>query len=153
MHGRIFEIREGKLDKEDWLKEDDLYDEDLNFCDYFYDSENREDDLKWLKECLPPSIFKVNGDEIEIVSDGKEHIEEWLKEVQKRAAALSYENVTSCSETDKVRNLLKNVFNVDFMFYTDYSSYCHDSFNFLMDCINNYQGKKLYVCGILNYHY
>lgn len=141
------------MDKEDWLKEDDLYDEDLNFCDYVSDSEDRAYDLEWLKESLPPSIFKVNGDEIEIVSDGKEHIEEWLKRVRKEVESLSYESVLSGFDIYGLRNTLKNVFNVDFMFYTDYSSYCHDSFDFLMDCINNYQGKKLYVCGILDYRY
>lgn len=153
MHGRIFEIREQRMPKEEWLNETDLYDEDTSFADYYRDSEDREDDLEWLKSALPSSMFKMEGDEIEIISDGKEIMEKFIDRIKAEANELSYESVVKGVQKYKLGLALKGALHSDFMFYTDTAGYCHDSTEFLTDCINYCQGKKLYVCGILDYHF
>lgn len=153
MHGRIFEIREERLPREEWMNETHLYDEDTSFADCYNDSEDREDDLQWLKEALPSSMFRMEGDEIEIISDGKEVVEKWIERMKKEVNKLDYESVVKSSETYRIKYMMKGMLHEDFMFRTDYADYCHNSTDFVMDCINNYQGKKLYVCGILDYHF
>lgn len=153
MHGRIFEIREERLPREEWMNETHLYDEDTSFADYYIDSEDREGDLQWLKQTLPPSMFRMDGDEIEIISDGKDVIEKWIERMKKEVDKLDYESVVKFSETHRIKYMMKGMLHEDFMFRTDYADYCHDSTAFVKDCINNYQGKKLYVCGIIDFHF
>ena len=154
MHGRLFEIREQRLPEDEWMCVDHFYEEDTSsWCDWMQDSECREDDLEWLKESLPSSIFKVEGDEIEIISDGKDFVEGWISEVKKKTDELTYESFTSFMSTWYIRNKLKNMIDSDFMFKTDYEDYVHNPTDFIRECITQYQGKKLYVCGIIDYHF
>lgn len=153
MHGRIFEIREERLPREEWMNETYFYDEDTSFADYYKDSEDREGDLQWLKQTLPPSMFRMEGDEIEVISDGKEVIEKWIERMKEEINKLDYESVLMFPTTNLIKYKMKGMLHEDFMFCTDYADYCHDSTEFAKDCINNYQGKKLYVCGIIDYHW
>lgn len=153
MHGRIFEIREERLPREEWMNETYLYDEDTSFADFYNDSEDREEDLKWLKDTLPSSMFKMEGDEIEIISDGKEVVEKFIERLKNAAGELSYDSVVGSQSIHRLKYKLKGALHEDFMFRTDYADYCHNSTEFLKDCINIYQGKKLYVCGIIDYHF
>ena len=121
MHGRLFEIRENRLPEDEWMCVEHFYEEDTSsWCDWMQDSECREDDLEWLNESLPSSIFKVEGDEIEIISDGKDFVEGWISEVKKKVDELTYESFTSFMSTWYIRNKLKNMIDSDFMFKTDY---------------------------------
>lgn len=153
MHGRIFEIREQRLDREEWMNETYLYDQDTSFADYYYDSENREDDLQWLKDTLPSSMFRMNGDEIEVISDGKEVVEKWIERMKDEVNKLNYESTLKKPLTHRIKYKLKGMLHEDFLFCTDYADYIHDSTDFVKDCINHYQGKKLYVCGIIAFHF
>ena len=154
MHGRLFEIREQRLDRDEWITESAFYEEETgNWCDWVMVSEDREGDLEWLKSALPASIFKVEGDEIEIISDGKEFVEEWIEELKKKVNSLTYEKAMSFSGLYQIKWSLSNMLNNDFMFYSDYSEYAHNPTEFIQDCLCNYQGKKLYVCGIIDYHF
>lgn len=154
MHGRIFEIREERLPREEWMNESSFYEEETgSWCDWMRDSEDRKDDLNWLKSALPSSIFKVRGGVIEVISDGKEYIEEWIEGLKKQIDELTTEKAKTSSAVHSIKRNLEDMIDVDFMFYTDYTPYPHLSTEFIRDCINNYQGKKLYVCGIIDYHY
>ena len=153
MHGRIFEIREKRLPREEWMNETHLYDEDVSFACYYNDSEDREDDLRWLKETLPSSMFRMEGDEIEIISDGKEVVEKWIERMKEEVNKLDYESVLMGFPITCVKCKVGGMLHEDFRFRTDYSDYFHDSTEFALDCIKNYQGKKLYVCGIIDFHF
>lgn len=153
MHGRLFEIREQRLDRDEWITEEAFYNEETgSWCDWMVVSEDRERDLEWLKSALPASIFKVEGDEIEIISDGKEFVEEWIEKLKSKVNSLTYEKAMSFLGLYQIKNGLNNMIDNDFMFYTDYSEYAHNPTEFIQDCLCNYQGKKLYVCGIIDYH-
>ena len=154
MHGRLFEIREERRPQEEWVNESYFYEEETsNWSDWMQTSEDREGDLKWLKEVLPSSIFKVEGDEIEVISNGREYVEQWIEELKKKTGELTFESFTGFMSTWYIKNKLNNMLGSDFMFMTDYSDYAHNPTEFIRDCINNYQGRKLYVCGIIDYHF
>ena len=154
MHGRIFEIREERLPREEWMKASDFYEEDTRgWCDYLHDSEDRKDDLDWLKSGLPSSIFKLDGDKIEIISDGKEFVEEWIAELKEEVNKLTYDTFTQGVAATKVKTKLNSMIKSGFMFYTDYACYPHNPTSFIRDCITAHQGKTFYVCGIIDYHY
>ena len=154
MHGRLFEIREKRLDRDEWITEGSFYNEETgSWCDWMMVSESREEDLEWLKSALPASIFKVEGDEIEIISDGKEFVEEWIEELKKKVNSLTYEKAMSFSGLYQIKSSLSNMLHNDFMFYSDYNENAHNPTGFIQDCLCHYQGKKLYVCGIIDYHF
>lgn len=154
MHGRIYEIRTQRLNNELWMNETDLYDEvDGSWCDYVADSDDRKDDLEWLKSALPKSIFKVEGDVVEVISDGREFVDEWIDDLKKEVNALSYDKFTDLMDVCHIKMKMNNMIGFDMMFKTDYSDYPHNPTSFIKDCINQYQGKKLYVCGIVDYHF
>ena len=154
MHGRLFEIREERIPQDEWVNEFSFCDEDTSsWCDWMCDSADREDDLKWLKKVLPTSIFKVDGDEIEIISDGREFVEKWIEDVRELVNRLDYESFTGYASTWAIERTLQNMIGSDFMFRTSYADYAHGSTEFIKYCINSGKGTKLYVCGIIDYHY
>lgn len=155
MTGKIFELREERLPKEDWINESDFYEVDNKFFDWVEtaNDEARAEFLIELKNALPASMFKMEGDEITVISDGKEVVEEWIEKIKRMANELTYQSVTTFPTLNQLRYKLKGMVHEDFKFQTDYADYAHDSTEFVKDCIANYQGKKLYVCGIVIYHF
>lgn len=153
MIGKIIELRESRLPKEGWMDEIDFYDVDNKFFDWVETSKEREKDLASLKATLPTSMFRMEEDEIEIISDGKEVVENWIAQNREMTDNLSYKSVMTFPTLLMLKNKLKSMIDLDYKFITDYADYTQDSTAFVQDCISNYQGKKLYVCGIINYHY
>lgn len=154
MHGRIFELREQILPKDEWITQYSFCEhDDRSWYDYMRESDDREEDLQWLKNVLPPSIFRVSGEVVEIISDGREFVEAWIEELKKEVNALSYDEFKPWDPLYRIQSRMKNMLRADFMFVTDYEDYPHDPTTFIRHCINQYKGKKLYICGIVDYHY
>lgn len=165
MHARIYQLNTERLPKEDWINEYTFEPDHLNqfLVDYVNDNreEHRNEDLKWLKELLPETTFKMEGDEITIIGDGRESFYEWRL---KAFSLLNNMNYDSWARNDsyKLLNMGRKIIDTDHLFYIEdwsglgwvntlfeVAKYAHE--DMLKSGSEEY--PKLYVNGILDFHY
>ena len=79
-HSRIIQVTKNRIEKSEWLKAANLDLEllrcEIDFIDYVVDAENREDDLKWLKEQLKRVGFSLKGKKI-LINDKTDFLDKW----------------------------------------------------------------------------
>lgn len=152
MHGRIYEFSLERMPQDDWCTEFSFYDNDISdFADWIGSSpSDRGYDLDDLKRILPSSMFKMEGDEIEIISNGEELIENWLYELKEQVNNLDCQNWAK--EIWHIQRKIKNMLDADIMFRNYYGNILNPT-EFIEYCIRYYKGTKLYIGGIVDYHY
>lgn len=166
MHSRIFQLSTKRLDKEEWINEDDISEADMGYngIDYCFESDDREEDLKWLANHLPKEVFKVEGDRIEIISDGsclweahKTKMIDAIKNMAYTGGESAYQDFFALGGYIIAR-MAKNMLGLDFLFYIDDWNECCGKSNDLLQYVlyameDDKHSKVLYVNGILDYHF
>lgn len=166
MHSRIYQLSTERLPQDEWIDDLTFIDNYGQFnIDYTCKSDDREDDLEWLKKCLPKNVFKMEGDKITILNNGECLFNEYKKDLLDKVNKLTFEtgdgmsavlhSFVGCGAYDlslRARRIIdaEFLFSIESWNFLDYSNclveYAHSVFK-------NGKGKTLYVNGILDYHF
>lgn len=167
MHSRIFQLSTKRLPEEKWIDESNISESDMGYLgiDYCRVSNNREEDLEWLAECLPKDVFKVEGDRIEIISDGsclweahKAKMLDVIKNMEYSGSGNPRQNFFALGDYTIAR-MAKNMLGIDFLFYIDCWDQCcgrsNDLLHYALYAMKDDKDcpRTLYVNGILDYHF
>ena len=167
MHSRIFQLSPTKLDKDEWLGISDISEFSMGLfgIDYVSDYDiDRNWDLENLAHVLPKEVFKVEGDKIEIISDGS-----CLWEAHKKKMLDLLNSMEYCGGEKPSRSYLsfggysiarmgKNMLDIDYLFYIDNWDGGIGTANDLLEyAIQAMKDDKfpnvLYINSILDYHF
>ena len=165
MHSRIFQLSTKRLPEEEWITDLSISEADMGYhgIDYCGENYDRENDLERLANVLPKEVFKVEGDKIEIISDGsclweahKAKMIEVIKNMEYLGGETPYQSFFNLGGY-KITCMAKNMLDTDFLFYIDdWNGCCGTSNDLLHYAIHAMASKDypkvLYVNGILDYH-
>lgn len=158
MHARIYQISLENKCQDDWITEFSITESDMGYLgiDYASPSTSREKDLEWLKECLPTDMFLMEGNEITILNDGTEtltNVFERIKEYVNGIDIDEYVNDMTFFEY-RIKAKSRDILDISHLFFTDgWSDYPTYSTEFVRYCHTLKPGTKIYVNGILDYHF
>lgn len=174
MHSFIYQIKAINRPTNDELIDEDYFDESylnehgVDYMTLLEDgSERRNDALENLKEILPESMFKVDGDCIEVISDGKEVFEAWKKYMLELVSNMEYQLEVKTADdfchdfcgvgsylVEKNAKTLINTYSLFYSLDEDGSVFeTLSSGTSLVLFAKRYVGKKLYVGSIFDYHW
>lgn len=154
MHSCIFEIRTERIEREDWMTEDCLYeDTHIDYCEPL-DEEQRKEEIKGLvNDVLPQGMFTLVGDDVLVYNGGFEEWEEkTTAEIRKKAATIDdyiYGWSTGYRET---RNLMNNPLDTAYRFVLWNNTISDNSYELMYMVSTLKEGEKLYVGAVFDYH-
>ena len=157
MHGRIYQILTKPLPQSEWLTARQFDCLDDSTIDYVRESpSSRTEDLQYLLEVLPTSLFKMEGDTIEVTTDGHTFMEEVFHRLLDDIGELQlYTSDPSKFSLFlyKIGCYCGNLLGTSVMFCIDGQAYPSSSTDFIMDSLLYHSGQKFYIGAILDYHY
>ena len=170
MHSFIYQIKAINRPTNDELIDEDYFDDSyynehgIDYMTLLEDgSERRNDALENLKEILPESMFKVDGDCIEVLSDGKEVFEAWKEELLELVTNMEYDmegglHYSFCSLGEySIKTQSRSLFPTDSLFSLfDEEGDIWETLErstALVLFAKRYVGKKLYVGSIFDDHW
>ena len=157
MHSRIYQISKEPIDKCDYIEEDRYYDHWFNgsIADYVNGSTDRNDDIKWLKDCYEERGISFGVDdngEYLIIEDKIQYFAPKFETFQK-----ALKELTTMTLDDFVTGKsgyplysLKNAFNEKFGFYVDGNDIGMESFDGFVRFAST--GVKYYIGATIDYH-
>ena len=150
MHSKIYQISETPIEREDYITASDFYDES-NWCDYTRDMDEKEE-----KECLDylPELLKdvceVNGREI-TVKNVESFIKEWKEKIVESAQKDGYLGTYLFNVQNICKRTHKEIWS---RFYLEDWSENADTFGDFVEYLHHLgEGAKLYVGGVVDYHF
>lgn len=156
MHARIYQISLKNKHQDDWITEHSISDTDMGSLgiDYTAPSRNRNEDLELLKIALPTDMFSMNGNEVTLLNDGTDVLRKALISIRGYVNGITEDGyINSGMFEDRITSLSCNVLNVNHLFYIDDDSEPVRSTEFIRYCHALKPGTKLYINGILDYHF
>lgn len=144
-HSRIIQVTKNRIEKSEWLKAANLDLEllrcEIDFIDYVVDAENREDDLKWLKEQLKRVGFSLKGKKI-LINDKTDFLDKWKETAIEAAEEFNLY---------KMQQIASGVYFSAFYIYDEDFGYPIPLWEWAKEVV--WTGKTFYVGGIIDYHY
>ncbi len=160
MHSTIFQIATEVIDKENFIDENIFAQGDYSFYDYC--GEISDDDRKsviksLVNNLLPSGMFTLSGDDYLVYEGGiNEWKEQWVARIHERAEAVSVSNITEgISAVYLLEKELKNPLDIGSRFCLESypTSYAEESAELIKVICRLKPGDKLYVGGVLDYHW
>lgn len=154
MHSSIFEIRTERIEREDWMTEDVLYDDaNIDYVEPF-DDEQRKEEIKGLvNDVLPQGMFTLVGDDVLVYNGGAE---EWEKkmaaEIRKKAATIGDDIYGWSSTYRETRKLMNNPLDTTYRFVLWNNTISDNSYELMYMVSTLKEGEKLYVGAVFDYH-
>ena len=152
MHSRIFQVSLEPINKADYIEESNYWDHwFLNeVADYVVDSDDRNADIAWLKDCEKGYTVNhdANGDYLVITSRT-----DYFKNAFKRFAE-TLEQIKNCTIENFATGMyeiwgLENSYEDKFGFYVDADGELMTFDSFVRHCA---EGEKYYIGGTIDYH-
>lgn len=161
MHSTIIQITTEKVEKENFLTEDDVCSwecREIDYCSGIDEDERKDRINRLVKEWLPPGMFTLVGENIIRYNGGAdEWKEQWQKLIQERASQIMTENIlNSIGPMYQLERALLNPLDLGTLFYDDsenMNSYAEHSAEFMRSVCQLEEGTLLYIGGVLDYHY
>lgn len=160
MHSRVFQISTTRIDKENYLNENTLYQGDGSYYDYCADissKERKEDIANLVNYILPKEMFELASEDTIRYKGGMEQWkEEYVANVQKKAAALTVENMFDWSSTYYLKQAVTNPLDTSYHFYLNENgcqTFAEQSFAFMQFVSSLEPGTILYIGGVIDYHF
>lgn len=155
MHSKIYQIAEQPIDPENYITESDFYENSSDFADYVadMDEEDQEECIADLASGWLEGIFEVNGRELTVL-DSTDFLNEWAKEMRELTEELTMENVMD--NLYKIRSFTERTHrDIHSRFVLDgWSAPLPETFaDFVLYARNFEPGKKLYVGGVVDFHW
>lgn len=161
MHSTIFQITTEKVEKENYLTEENVCSwecRDIDYCSEI-DEDDRKDRINRLvNSWLPSGMFTLVDDSTIRYNGGAEEWKnQWVKLIQDTAAQVTAENVLNgLGPMYSLEKALSNPLDLGTLFYSDsenISCYAEFSAGFMRDVCQLQEGSLLYVGSVLDYHY
>lgn len=161
MHSYIYQITTEKQEKDCFITPYTVNDNPDHF-DYTdeLDSEKEIDSaIKNLANILPKTMFECNGREITYKGYDPKVIEEWQESMKEAIDCCSPKafNATKFSPSMylyRIKTAVYELIDSSSLFVTDDSLSTIKNTEFILDCISLLSpGDKLYVGGVLDYHF
>ena len=160
MHSHIIQITTSPIDIDNYIQVGDFEQGDYSFYDYCCEISNddRNDVITRLAtNVLPSGMFTlVDANSLQYNGGIQEWRKEWATQIQARAAAITENNVMDwIGARYSLQYLLDNPLDTGNRFCTeDYPTTEAETSEGLMRMINDLQpGDKLYIGGIISFHY
>ena len=161
MHSKIFQITKNKLKKENFLTEDTLFQGEGSRYDYCseIDEDERQDVIQILvNEILPKGMFELINDNILIYKGG---IEKWkddyISNIKTKTQELTPDNITEwIGSVYQLEKTIKNPLDTGFQFYFEeepLQGYAEESYGLLCFINGLEKGARLYIGGVIDYHF
>ena len=157
MHSNIYQISTMPIDKEDWLTPSYFHDNSQDFADYIgdaYDGEERKECINSLGD-LFDGVFTMDGESL-IYNGSDKFVEDWCKEIQRRAASITPQTIFENVNLFRLKKLTDTThIDISSRFYIeewngcsgaadDLIGFCHYKLNV---------GDRLYVGAVIDYHF
>lgn len=158
MHSRIYQISKTPIDKDDYIEESHYWDHWFTneVADYVNGSVDRDDDIKWLKDCYEEGGLSFGIDdngEYFIIEDKTKYFAQNFEAFQKALKELSTATLDDFMSGECGVSLyrLKESYNDKFGFYVE----CEDCGCESFDGFMRYAaiGVKYYIGATIDYHY
>ena len=153
MHSRIFQVSFDPIEKENYIGESHYWDHWFvgEIADYVNENTDRDDDIKWLKDCCNGFIFGEDEDGEYFIVESKE---EYFKEKFERFME-ALDKIKSCTLEDFARGFfemwtLKDAYEDKFGFYVDADGELMNLDDFVRGCAKN---EKYYIGATIDYHF
>lgn len=161
MHGKIFQITQEKVLKENFLNENTLKQGDGHYYDYCAEisDEERKFHIAYLVEnILPKGMFTLVEENIIRYNGG---IEDWkrifVETLQEKAKAVTIENCTEwIGAMYGLKEYLKDPLDTGYHFYMDEQGLYEEaeqSYEFLCTVSGLEPGTLLYIGGVIDFHF
>lgn len=161
MHSTIIQITTEKVEKENFLTEDDVCTwecREIDYCSEIDEDERKDRINRLVNEWLPSGMFTlVDDNTIRYNGGAEEWKEQWLKLIQDKASQITTDNVlNSIGPMYQLEKALLNPLDLGTLFYDDsenMTSYADHSAEFMRSVCQLEEGTLLYIGGVLDYHY
>lgn len=162
MHSNIYQVSTEKISKDQFITEATFSDCDYSFFDWCANlpEEEQEQAIDQLVDnLLPKGMFSRNSDEPRTIiyhGGADDWKRQWVERIHKRAEAITPENVTEwIGSTYRLEQELEDPLDIGSRFVTsDYESSDAQKSSELMKQICTLKpGTKLYIGGIIDYHW
>lgn len=158
MHSRIFQISKNPIDKVDYIGESHYWDHWFtnSVADYVNGDTDRENDIKWLKDCYGNEglSFGVDeGGEYFIVEDKSKFFAKNFEAFQKALKELTevtIDDFVTGKYGMKMYNL-KSAYDDELGFYVDGDDTGMETFDSCIRSSSN--GTKFYIGATIDYHF
>ena len=152
MHSRIFQASTKPIKEYEYLSESDYWEHWFlnSVADYVVDSDDRNEDIEWLKDCAQGYIVDhdENG-EYFVITSKVEYFENAFKNFTELLDKIK--NYTIENFVAGIHEMwgLKNAYEEKFGFYVDMRGELMSFDSFVRHCT---EGEKYYIGGTLDYH-
>lgn len=161
MHSTIIQITTEKVEKENFLTEDDVCTwecRDIDYCSEIDEDDRKDRIIRLVNNWLPSGMFTLMDDNtIRYNGGAEEWKEQWLKLIQDKASQITTDNVlSSIGPMYQLEKALLNPLDLGTLFYDDsenMTSYADHSAAFMRSVCQLEEGTLLYIGGVLDYHY
>ena len=161
MHSKIFQISKTPIDKECYLNEDTLTQEDDSYYGYCseIDDKMRKYNINCLVErTLPKGMFELTSESTMRYNGG---LEQWkdsfVADIRKKVEAINTANMIECiGPVYQLEKALKDPLDIACLFYLDkegIQSYVENSFSFIDFICTLEVGATLYIGGGIDYYF
>ncbi|NLW24677.1 MAG: hypothetical protein GXY91_05485 [Clostridia bacterium] len=149
MHSRIFQLSDEKINKDDFITEENFYEDSFigSVADYVSDNIDRKEDIKWLMSCLEPYGVKLDKEEESIVFPKgfkQRYFEERFKKFKETVNGMTLNDFCDSIKAWQLSQIIEKKF--DFYIYVSYPQPLDD---FIRDLEEE---KKYFIGGIVDYH-
>lgn len=152
MHNVIFQVSATPIEKEDMLNESTIANWQYeNFADYVGNVERTEEQFKKFDRF--PNLFKHDGDTL--IYQGEGNIRQlWLDDIKQKYSALNKFSLIEDMTTYKLSLAIDEPFTSNRFLINNWDDNILQSGEFLKFVISELKkGDKLYIGGILDFHY
>ena len=161
MHAKVYQITKHRVDEDNILNENTLEQgdsSDYDYCSEISEEERAESIDTLLNDILPKGMFTLNGSD-ELVFNGRttEWIHSWVNAIHKKAEDVNVENVIHwIGAAYQLQKVINNPLATDSHFYLSENTsqtFCEESAELMRMVCKLRIGDKLYIGGIIDYHF
>lgn len=161
MHSTIIQITTEKVEKENFLTEDDVCTwefRDIDYCSEIDEDERKDRITQLVNNWLPSGMFTlVDENTIRYNGGAEEWKKQWFELIQERASQITTDNILdSFGPMYRLEKVLLNPLDLGTLFYDDsenMNSYAEYSAEFMRSMCQLKEGTLLYIGGVLDYHH
>jgi len=160
-NAEVYQITKRRVDKENYLNENTLTQgdsSDYDYCSEISEEERVESIDTLVNQILPKGMFTLVGsDELVFNGGNYEWIHKWVDAIHKKSDEVTAENVTHwIGAAYQLQKVINNPLGTDSHFYLSESTtqtFAEPSAELMRMVCKLRKGERLYIGGIIDYHF
>ena len=161
MHAKVYQITKHRVDEDNILNENTLEQgesTDYDYCSEISEEERAESISTLVNDILPKGMFTLVGSD-ELVFNGgtTEWIHNWVNAIHEKSEDVNVGNVTHwIGAAYQLKKVINNPLGTDSHFYlseTTTQTYGEESAELMRMVCKLRIGERLYIGGIIDYHF